>query len=326
MNFMNSLVSKLSVGEGRSIKSEYELIGNCFGFYGLKPGCGTSTMILELAEIASSRGLQTCIVDCNPLSNFYLTKCIKNLKVGTDMPSINNRFIKHSCPITDCLVGINDYLKVMTFGYTQVSETFNMEMDVVTETYKELKELFDLVLMDIPNIPWVESTLAALNCCSTVYSVLGFDTDSVYTYTKAKNLLLFAGIEHKLNSVIISGAPIGSSMKKSVETVLDNVNVICETPVMEHVKRASLDYLTVLEHLPDKEVREYAKCLEILFKEITTGIENKTIISESDEDKIIENEKVAKEVMDKKESAGKVKGGVLSKFKHKKTKNEEDKL
>lgn len=277
MQLIADVLKSLSRGTSEDISKEFELIGNCFGFVGLKQGAGTSTLILELASAASSRGLHTCIVECNPLSNFYLAKSHKYLDSSKGIPSINKRFIKHSCDIVDCLITVNDYLKILSFGDTQISETFNMDYKVLENTYQELKEIFDLVLMDIPNYPWIEPMLAAINCCSTVYSVIGFGTEGIYTHIKLKNSLTHAGLDTKLNNLIIMGVPSGNSLKSSIEKALQDTRVLFEVPEIPKMKRLSLEFFSVASELAGKEAKQYEDCLNFLFTEITEGIQNKSI-------------------------------------------------
>lgn len=282
MSLIRDTFRALSKGEGKSLEKEYELIGNCFGFLSVKGGMGTSTFINELATYSSAQGLHTCIVDCNPLSTFYLAKYINNIEEHKEVPSIGNRLSKHSCPITDCLINVSPTLKLLTFGDLPYSVSFSLDKQVLKTTLEELKSVFDLVLLDIPNYPWNEYTLEAIQCSSTIYSVLGYGYDSMFMFEKLKTLLKYAGLQNKINQIIFMSVPKGTSLKSGMEDFASGSKVIVEVPEVSKIKRASLEYDSILNNISGSEMKSYASCLSFIFNEIANGISDKSSAKEGD--------------------------------------------
>ena len=277
MSFMNDLFSKLSRGTSDSLEKEFDLIGNAFGFYGIKPGIGTSTFVNELANIASSEGLHTCVIDCSPLSTFWATKYIDCIDPNKEMPSIGNRFAKHSCELTDCLINVNPKLKLLTFGEMALSSSFDMDKKILKDTFEEVKSVFDLVLLDIQNLPWLETTLEALLCCSTIYTMLGYDVDSCYTFEKTRVLLKYAGLNNKVNNIIVLGNPNSTNISPSIMKHAKNTMVLAELPEVPGLKRTALNYTSVLNELSGSAIKNYTRGLNMVFSEITNGISDKQV-------------------------------------------------
>lgn len=273
MSLFNNFLSLMSKGKV-DVKKEFELIGNCFGFFGLDGGVGTSTLCFEIAQLASEKNLHVCLVDCSPLSTFYLTKMLASIKFNGEVPSINRRFIKRTCPLADCLISANDYLKIMSFGDMALTETFDMSFDIILETYKELKDSFDLVIMDIPNLPWCETVIAALQECSTVYTLCGPSTDCILKKSKLDGLFSIIEIDRKLNNLIINMVPKDISLST---TISENTNgvVLAECPYVPTMRKAALTSTSVLGSIKGSEAHAYGKVVDFIMSEILEGISGK---------------------------------------------------
>lgn len=167
MGIANQILGTLSKGEKR-LDKEFELIGNCFGFYGLSGGLGVSTLAFEVAYLAASQGIHTCYIDASPLSNFGFSKSTKYITNIKDVPSIVKRLRKRSCNLSETLVAVNDFLKIMSFGDIPLSDTFQIPYDIMQRTFDDAKKAFDLVIIDIQNIPYLEPTIAAVNFQTTM--------------------------------------------------------------------------------------------------------------------------------------------------------------
>lgn len=275
MGFIEKIMSSFS--KSTAVEKEFELIGNCFGFFSLQGGLGTSTLCLELAKSISDQGVHTCIVDCNPLSTFYLSKAMPFLKIDEDnlnIPSISTRLQKRNSPIVDSLIQITPTLKVLCFGDMQYADTFDLDESILDETFQELKSSFDLVIMDIPNIPWLETTLTSLEVCSTVYTICGFTGDTVLRKLKADNFMSLAGKDTMLNNLIIANVPQGFSLKKMIESKT-GCEVLLEIPHIPLLSKTSLSSTFSLGSIKGKEAVRYAGVLDFFSSEILNGISNK---------------------------------------------------
>jgi len=287
MKMLEKIMTSLSKPNVDIGSKEFDLIGNAFGFFAMHSGLGQSTLCLELATLVASHNLNVCIVDCDPLSTFYLTKAINKVKNEdiTDLPSISRRLKKRSTPINETLTMVSDGVSVMSFGDTQYIDTFNLEGTILKDAMEELKEVFDLVILDIPGYPWMESTISSLQVCSTVYTLCQFSTDTVLKKIKYDNFFSIAGMDGILNNLIIMRVPRGTTIAKTFEKRLD-VKVLLEVPQVNDISRTALSNISVLDKLKGKDALNYAKCLDFFVGEILEGISDKEVdYSEEEKDK-----------------------------------------
>lgn len=276
MAYLEYVLQKLSRGNNEtSLSKEFELIGNCFAFLNLKGGTGTSTLIMELATLTSKRGLHTCIVDCNPTSNFYLPRALPNLEDKNSVPSIDIRFQKSKCELSECLMPLNASCKLLCFGDSNLMSSFDMNLETIEELFEEVKDVFDVVFFDVPFLPWIETTLVAVNCASIVYTTTGFGAESLLAYSRARAVFDHAGLSYKLSTILIMGTPEGKSLKKVFESSIKGAKVLAEVPLIPDIAKLSLNYNIILDELRGSQGALYAQCLEMLFNEIVNGINSK---------------------------------------------------
>ena len=273
MGFLQDILSAISKGEQKPDK-EFELVGNCFGFYGLDGGVGTSTLAYEVALLAAAQGLHTCLVDCSPLSSFVFSKALNSLESTDEIPSMARRFIKRNCAISEAMLPINDTLRALTFGDMGLESTFSMEYSILSDTYAEVKRVFDLVIMDIQNIPWCESTIAALKTCSTVYTICAPTPETITKKARLDNLMAIGGLDHCFKNIVFGGVPNGISVSNALGKHLTGT-VIGEYPYVQDFKRANITENSVLNACKGSEVRAYSKFVDIIMREMLEGISGK---------------------------------------------------
>lgn len=311
MKLLEKVMTSLSKPNIDSGSKEFDLIGNAFGFFALHPGLGQSTLCLELAILIASNNLNVCIVDCDPLSTFYLTKSMNKLKSEdiTELPSISKRLKKRSTPINETLIMITEGVSVMSFGDTQYIDTFNLEGTVIKEAMEELKEVFDLVILDIPGYPWLESTISALQVCSTVYTLCQFATDTVLKKIKYDNFFSIAGMDNILSNLVVARVPQGMTIAKTFEKRL-GVKVLLEIPQVPGIPTNALANLATLDKLRGKEAVRYAKCLDFFSSEILEGISDKEVYDDDSEAlEVVEVERPLEENTKKKKRRDKERKG-----------------
>lgn len=273
MGFFQDILSTLSKGE-QNVAKEFELIGNCFGFYGVDGGVGTSTLAWETALLASAQGLKTCLIDCSPISSFAFSKVMGQLEDTNDIPCIAKRFIKRTCPIAETMIPFNETLRVLSFGDMELSGTFNMEYNILLDTYSEAKRIFDLVIMDIQNRPSYESTIAALKSCSTVYTICAPSPETVIKKARLDNLMAIAGLENCLQNIVFGGVPSNVPVANALGKHLSG-RVIGSYPYVPDFKRANITENSVLGACRGQEVRSYSKFIDFIMSEVLEGISGK---------------------------------------------------
>jgi cellulose biosynthesis protein BcsQ len=273
MGLANHFLGTLSKGERRPDK-EFELVGNCFGFYGLSGGLGVSTLAFEVAYLAATQGMHTCYIDASPLSSFGFSKSTKYIENVKDVPSLVRRLRKRSCELSETLVPVNDFLKIMSFGDVALSDTFQMPYDIMLKTFQDAKQAFDLVIIDIQNIPYLEPTIAAVKTCSTLYTVCAPTPETIIKKTKLDNLMALAGIDKTFNNIIFGRVPSDISMINTMEGQISG-RILGEYPVVNGFTRAAFSSDSILTETKDREVKNYAKMIDYIMNEIMYGIKGK---------------------------------------------------
>lgn len=273
MGFFHDILTTLSKGEQKAEK-EFELIGNCFGFFGVDGGVGTSTLAYETALLASAQGLRTCFVDASPMSSFAFSKALPNMESVENIPDMSKRFIKRNCPISETMIPVNETLRVLSFGDMELLSTFGMEYNILKDTYEEVKQVFDLVIMDIQNTPYCESTMAALKNCSTVYTICAPTPETITKKARLDNLFSIAGMESCLTNIVFGGVPTGLSVVSALGGSMRG-HIIGEYPYVPGFKHANLTQDSVLKACKGPEVRQYSKFLDFILGEIFEGMKGK---------------------------------------------------
>lgn len=275
MGLLQHVLSSLSTGKER-LDKEFELIGNCFGFYGLDGGVGTSTLAFEIANLAAAQGLHTCLIDTSPTSSFVFSKVSSFIKNPEDIPGLQKRFVKRTCPISDTLIPVNGTLRVMTFGDLPLIDTLQMQYDIIYETYCEAKETFDLVIMDIQNLPWCETTIAALKNCSTVYTICAPTQETIVKKARLDTLMGIAGLDHQFRNIVFGGVPQGLSVVGALGPALKGT-VLGEFPYVTGFKRDNLSNYSVLNINKSPEIKAYSRFIDHIMTEIMEGISGKEV-------------------------------------------------
>lgn len=274
MSMFKNLMEKLSLGKELKQGEDFELLGNTYGFYGMSGGVGVSTIVLELASLLSSDNLRVCIIDCNPYTNFYTSRYISLAGTGGtgEVPGVNKRFMNSSCPLSDCLIDASHNLKVLSFGDAPYTDSLDLNLEIITSLYKEVRNSFDIVLVDIPNIPCLESVIAGVSVSNMVYSVWDYSTEPLLTHMKAQTYFNIAGLRSRFNTVVINKVPYGMTIKKSMQSATDS-SILLELPYVRGLNNNATQGSSALEGLKGKGAKAYADGLDFIINEMLNGIE-----------------------------------------------------
>jgi hypothetical protein len=162
----------------------------------------------------------------------------------------------------------------MSFGDVALSDTFQMPYDIMLKTFQDAKQAFDLVIIDIQNIPYLEPTIAAVKTCSTLYTVCAPTPETIIKKTKLDNLMALAGIDKTFNNIIFGRVPSDISMINTMEGQISG-RILGEYPVVNGFTRAAFSSDSILTETKDREVKNYAKMIDYIMNEIMYGIKGK---------------------------------------------------
>lgn len=272
MAFFDNLMNKISKGK-KADEINKEIVGNVIGFYRVDSTVQTGQLILEVANLLNESGKRVCIIDTNPLSDFYTGKFSDKLTEGDslEVPSISKRFMNSSTQLSECLIDAGDKLKLLTFGTTSYINVFKLDYNVIENTYLDVKENFDIVLVDICNLPVLETVTAAMKICSKVFSMWGVSVDSLMQHTKLVNFYNLAGLDGKLCNVILNNVPYGTTLKSTYKNLDDiDIDIILEIPEVSFSREISQNKF-ILDKMSSKAGVYYASCVDSLVNEILVG-------------------------------------------------------
>lgn len=272
MAFFEKILQSISNPE--EAKDPYRIVGNCFGFFGLQGGIGTSSIVLDLGYALAELGKRVCIVDCNPFSTFYFTKNkIVNQYTGLT-PSIDARLINRNTPLKDCLIELAPTLRVLSFGEREYEKSIDIDLETFKSLFEEVKDRdnFDIVLMDIANIPYAESTVAALEACSTIYTLCDFSFDTISRLNKLRQM--FSKISRRdmyFNNIVLTRESGGQSIAKSISENFPETTIITQIPYIPQYSSLALGNTNIQPLLTGKTSRQYSKALSVFSHEILEG-------------------------------------------------------
>lgn len=279
MSFFKNLLEALSKGKRDTINEKVEILGNVVGFYRSDNGVMQSQLVLEIARILSSKDIRVCIVSTDPQNDFYVCKYIDKLvKANNDdedneieIPSVINRFMSSACELSSCLNDLEPNLKFLGFGLAPYSSTLSMDLDNLISTYTEVKDNFDVVLVDITNNPYLESTVAGLSVCDRVYNMIDFTPTPFLTEKKIHDYYSMAGLNNKLSSTVINNVPYGYTIKDNLNSSMLS-SIIMEIPAIDNISMFNLEHGPMLPQLNGKAGVGYSLCVEHLVNEILNGL------------------------------------------------------
>lgn len=259
--------ARLSKGKKVSVVNK-TVLGNLVGFYKVGESVEVSQIIIELANIAVKSGYKTCIIDANPLSNFYMAKYSSQIQANhkTVVPSMTARFSNSGCSLSECLIDVNSNLKVMCFGAANYNAAYDMNYETVQQLIQEAKSNFDLVLVDIPNIPFLETVVASVVLCNKIYSMWDWRWENVLTLNKLNKLYSIAGISDKLSQTVVCNIPYGTSIENSFKSI-DGAKLVCEVPDAD-ISRYTAMGESVLPFLKGKAGTAFAEQMDYIYSDI----------------------------------------------------------
>ncbi|MCR2803409.1 hypothetical protein [Paenibacillus soyae] len=216
---------------------ESKLIYNLIGFISACDGTDNAVLISNLGYLLSQKGLNTCIVD---LKVFY-----PNLYhyVDCHAPKKASGLIKL---LKSDKVDVREEIQATKYERLYLlspspqdlmEEYFDFEFEHLERVLATLKQMFDIVLIDIPNNPPLEFCLGAMKACHIGFFTATERTEAVIHMVK---LLDFA------NSVGISTAKFTNVIMMNLQNIDFDFDVY---------KEMGLNIITALPYVKDGVAR-----------------------------------------------------------------------
>lgn len=237
MGFLSKLLGELSGSAGLKV-SEQLLFDKVIGFKGLVPGCGTSTIVQNVAvALSETTNLDICVLDTN-----FLYPTQYPLLVNTDDEKRKD-FLNYAGDLstitvpTNCrntyLISLNDR------GIVDMLSSKDSE-DVLDKVIGALKTSFDVILIDLSYELTNINTHAAIKC-NRIINVADQSIKLTYNLRKSLNTMATLAIPMaKANRVIINKVlPDVVTNTKSVFEQAD-MKVLGEIPFSMEIAKAGV--------------------------------------------------------------------------------------
>lgn len=163
---VNAILHKISSREliGAELQDN-KLMYSIVGFLPVSDSCDNSLLISNLGYLLAEKGLNTCIVDFKVFyPNLYQFLDVKPKDRGNGLIKVLRSdkvdFREEIAP--------TKYEKLFLLSPSPqdlMEEYFDFDFQSIERVISVLKEMFDIVLMDIPNNPPLEFCLAAMKYC-----------------------------------------------------------------------------------------------------------------------------------------------------------------
>lgn len=186
------VIKKLS---GTEIRRKQKLIDNLVVFSNASGGAGASTLLSNVAHLASKEGLKVLVIDLNimfPIQHTYF-----GIKQSTKKPDLVSYLLGRDS-LGDCIDNTN-IINLLYCNNRNLVDSINCEDDKVLLNMKEaiqrLRGLYDLILVDAPMK--IEHTLVnhLFYVCDQLYLVWDEGISSIANTEKIRRNMALSGID-----------------------------------------------------------------------------------------------------------------------------------
>ena len=252
------------------IYSEIEsskIIDNVIGFIPACDSCDSSILITNLAVFIAKKGLNVCILDNKVFSpNIYMLLDCKAVNKGnglikalrSDRIDIKNELIETKYK--------NLYL-LSPSPFDPIEDYFDFNLNDIERVMSSLKEMFDVILVDIPNNPPLEFFIGSIKYCNAAFFIWSERSDCpINTYRLVEYIKSLAINTQKIKNIIINNSH-GFPFDKSVITEM-GMKHIAEFPFIPNIVQLSLEGKVYIEDSFTHH-KSYVKALKRLAEMIT---------------------------------------------------------
>lgn len=204
--FLGGIFEKASPREqlGAELQAS-PLMYSVFGFVPATDGTDNVLLLSNLGYVLSQRGYNVCIVDFKVFSpNMYFYLDVEQNARGKglltalkdDKADLRDQINK---------TRIDNLFLLSPSPQDLVEEYFDFSIERVVELVETLKRLFDIVLIDIPNIPPLEFCLGAIKQCHIGYFTATERVDVLSNITRLLDFVSSLGVNvSKFTNVVFT--------------------------------------------------------------------------------------------------------------------------
>ena len=245
------------VKEEEKLYKEEKVQNNVVAFTGAVGGSGVTTIACTVAEILAKKNKTVALVDANqikPSCNMYF-----NVE-STSKKDIIDRIVEPSIPLKELAIEVPGIEFLHIFNTSILKSVFDVQsinLPNMVKLFKDLKDAYDIVILDMPQDYLFELGYIAICEASLVLTVFNNSLHCIPHLDKMKALYERANMGNKLNSVILNQVTPGLSRKRKL---LDKgINTVYELPFSYSIMINSSIGLKVLEHKfnTDKELEKF---------------------------------------------------------------------
>lgn len=265
---------------------------NIIGFYSPAENSGTTSLLMNIAEILQSPASPVCVVDFN----FSAPNVYRYLGM-TEVPpekSMSLKFRNTSMSPNELVIGDTNSLGVLTMsGIENPSDYCDIVLTVIDSTLRELAVHYKYVLVDLGTSLNDDQTIAGLLTCNKVYSVVRPISSQLIKLMSVQAQIENLNYVNKIQDVIqtmildnpISSDDFAESGFNLIGNVTQNADLMIAADNCKYVNSA----------LKGSAVKNYVKLIKSIASDITKIVENTTISSDpidtesnNDEEEVLE--------------------------------------
>ncbi|WP_058487008.1 P-loop NTPase family protein [Defluviitalea phaphyphila] len=242
-------------------------IDNVFGFISADENTESSILIANISTYLASKKYNVCILDNKVFyPNMYkILGCNAPKKGQGLLPLLQTDKVDYSEQIIK--TKYNNLFILSSSPQDLFEEYFDIELEAVSRLIEELKQMFDYVLIDIPNNPAFELCVGSIQNINIGFFVWNEHINCAHNMTKFLDYISSIGCSTaKLTNVILNnlyGLPFDQEIIKEL-----GFKLICQFPHRKEILNLALDGKSyILDSMfMDKK---YKYNMEILIKFLT---------------------------------------------------------
>ncbi len=216
------------------------LLENIYGFIPAGDSTDISLLIANLGALLAGKGKSVCILDAKVFypSVYKLVGCGAGPKGKGLLAAIKSEKADFREEITGTR---HKNLYIMSASPSDTMEDyFDVKEDEVERIIAALKDMFDIVLIDIPNIPPLEFCYVSMKCCNMGFVVWSERIECPQNTSRLLHFINSIGIgASKFANVIISNEMGINYDRKVIDEM--NLRLIAQIPFAQGVVDYSLE-------------------------------------------------------------------------------------
>lgn len=228
----------LGLFSGNEADTQHEklLFNSVIGFRGIVDGVGTSTLLASLAIALSERtNKRVCVVDTNILYPTQYALLCGGL--STEARAAMKDWFSVAAPITERIIDTKyKHISLLGCFNRRISDAFSTTdtTKLADETFDRLKDLFDIILVDLSH-EWSQLAMASATQCNKIFTVMDLSARCM------------SNVQQSLNNLAISAVP----FSKFRSTIVNKYSVKGFTGLSDMIAQCKLEPIATIPFCPE---------------------------------------------------------------------------